>query len=1030
MDVDSDSDSEIDSHSETNSYDDMDALLNDRFRDVAQAEGIKEGMNEDAKKFYDLVEEASKELYPDCKGFSTLSFTIPLYLLKCQHGWSNASFTSLLELLKEAVPNLNIPTSFNKAKTMVRDLGLDYKKIDACPNDCMLYWKEYEKDTSCHECGASRWIVHPVVEADVLPSRKSHNIPVKTLRHFPLIPRLQRLFMCSATAKSMRWHDEERRKDDKLRHPADGQSWKEFDNRHTNFALDTRNVRLGLSSDGFNPYRTMSISHSTWPVVLMAYNLPPWMSMKQEYFMLSLLIPGPKSPGNDIDIYLQPLIEELKELWEVGVETYDASKNETFQMYAALMWTISDFPAYAMLSGWSTKGKLACPCCNHGTCSNYLKYSRKTCYMGHRAFLPEDHPWRANKRSFNGKVEHRQAPPLLSGTEALSQLEYVDNLFGKLKPKKDGPWKKRSIFFDLPYWQYNTSRHNLDVMHIEKNIVDSILGTLLDISGKTKDHTNARYDLQEMGIRKNLHPKKTNGRKKVKLAKACYSMTNAEKSIFCDVLKTAKLPDGSASNISRCVNLLERRISGYKTHDAHFILHYLLQIPIKGILPDQVAVPLIRLGSFFRQLCQKSITLQEIDQLEEDIVTTLCQLERIFPPSFFDIMIHLPIHLANEVRLGGPVQFRWMYPPERYMCTLKSYVRNRSRPEGSIAEAYLVEECLTFCSRYLHSGVQTKLNRQPRNNDEPNNSMMETTDAFSNLFPKRGVPLGAKKGEPFLLDDKSREQVHSYILLNCHKIDDYVSEHETYQQGTRWMRAKNHSKNFPTWFKTRALRHDVPNWIKELSRGPTQCAKRYSGYFINGYRFHTRQREVRRKTQNSGVTLVALTTSFASTKDANPIHENVSYYGRVNDIIELDYYGNFKVTLFKCDWYEAREDAYGSTYVHFNKKCYQEEPFVLACQVHQCFYVQDAFDKNKHYVMKTVPRDLFSISDQVAIDVEDTYENEPFDNSTVPSIPNDDGEVDLVRNDLNEVLVDVAKEVYFSQEYNTGSDEEYDSEDF
>ncbi|XP_057760534.1 uncharacterized protein LOC130980909 [Arachis stenosperma] len=411
MDVDSDSDSDIDSESETNSYDNMDALLNDRFRHVAQAEGIKEGMNEDAKKFYDLVEEASKELYPGCKGFSTLSFTIRLYLLKCQHGWSNASFTSLLELLKEVVPNVNIPTSFNKAKTMVRDLGLDYKKIDACPNDCMLYWKEYEKDTSCHKCGASRWIVHPVVEADVLPSNKSHNIPVKTLRHFPLIPRLQRLFMCSATAKSMRWHDEERRKDDKLRHPVDGQPWKDFDNRHKNFALDTCN----------------------------------------EYFMLSSLIPGPKSPGNDIDIYLQPLIEELKELWEVGVETYDASKNETFQMYAALMWTISDFPAYAMLSGWSTKGKLACPCCNHGTCSNYLKYSHKTCYTGHRAFLPEDHRWSANKRSFNGKVEHRQAPPLLSGTEALSQLEYVDNSFGKLKPKKDGPWKKRSIFFDLPY---------------------------------------------------------------------------------------------------------------------------------------------------------------------------------------------------------------------------------------------------------------------------------------------------------------------------------------------------------------------------------------------------------------------------------------------------------------------------------------------------------------------------------------------------------------------------------------------------
>ena len=75
----------------------------------------------------------------------------------------------------------------------------------------------------------------------------------------------------------------------------------------------------------------MSISHSTWPVVLMAYNLPPWMCMKPEYYMLSLLIPGLRSPGNDIDIYLQPLIEELKVLWESGVETYDESRNQTFQ---------------------------------------------------------------------------------------------------------------------------------------------------------------------------------------------------------------------------------------------------------------------------------------------------------------------------------------------------------------------------------------------------------------------------------------------------------------------------------------------------------------------------------------------------------------------------------------------------------------------------------------------------------------------------------------------------------------------------
>ena len=196
----------------------------------------------------------------------------------------------------------------------------------------------------------------------------------------------------------------------------------------------------------------------------------------------------------------------------------------------------------------------------------------------------------------------------------------------------------------------------------------------------------------------------------------------------------------------------------------------MLQVPIKSILVDHVAIPLIRLGSFFRRLCQKVITLEEIDRLEAEIVETLCQLERIFPPSFFDIMIHLPIHLANEVRLGGPVQFRWMYPPERYMGTLKSYVRNKSRPEGSIAEAYLVEECLSFCSRYLHESVQTKFNRRPRNNDDCGSNEVDTF----NLFPNKGCPLGGKKGDPFVIDDKSRTQAHAYVLNNCDQVQEYV----------------------------------------------------------------------------------------------------------------------------------------------------------------------------------------------------------------------------------------------------------------
>ena len=73
--------------------------------------------------------------------------------------------------------------------------------------------------------------------------------------------------------------------------------------------------------------------------------------MKEEYMFLTVIVPGPKNPKNNLDVFLQPLIVELKELWEVGIETYDVSKKRNFQLRAALMWTISDFPAYSMLSG-------------------------------------------------------------------------------------------------------------------------------------------------------------------------------------------------------------------------------------------------------------------------------------------------------------------------------------------------------------------------------------------------------------------------------------------------------------------------------------------------------------------------------------------------------------------------------------------------------------------------------------------------------------------------------------------------------
>lgn len=89
----------------------------------------------------------------------------------------------------------------------------------------------------------------------------------------------------------------------------------------------------------------MSSTYSTWPVILDQYNLPPDICMKSSSFILPLLIPCQKLPLKDLHVFLQPLIAELNELWNIGLETYDALSKENFQMKVALMWTIHDLPA-------------------------------------------------------------------------------------------------------------------------------------------------------------------------------------------------------------------------------------------------------------------------------------------------------------------------------------------------------------------------------------------------------------------------------------------------------------------------------------------------------------------------------------------------------------------------------------------------------------------------------------------------------------------------------------------------------------
>ena len=197
----------------------------------------------------------------------------------------------------------------------------------------------------------------------------------------------------------------------------------------------------------------------------------------------------------------------------------------------------------------------------------------------------------------------------------------------------------------------------------------------------------------------------------------------------------------------------ELKLNGLKSHDCHTLIQQLLPIAIRGMLPKKVRYAITKLCLFFNALCNKVLDVNTLDGIQEELVTTLCLLEMYFLPSFFDVMVHLTVHLIHEVKLCGPVWFRWMYPFKRYMKVLKSYVRKGNNVEGCIAECYIAEEALEYCAEYLKdvSAVGVPRNMNNLSSDD------------------HGIGAGNVK----LVDLKLLNQAHQYVLENTNEVEEY-----------------------------------------------------------------------------------------------------------------------------------------------------------------------------------------------------------------------------------------------------------------
>ena len=139
----------------------------------------------------------------------------------------------------------------------------------------------------------------------------------------------------------------------------------------------------------------------------------------------------------------------------------------------------------------------------------------------------------------------------------------------------------------------------------------------------------------------------------------------------------------------------------YGTNAAVLVLLQILPVVVWNILDENVRLAIIKMSRVFQRLCEKEIKQSDRDDLMLNVIMATCLIEKEFPTMFLNIMTHLPVHLVEQLFLCGPMHCRWMYPIERYMKTLKDYIRIDAHPEGSIAEGYRTEDTLGFCTEYM-----------------------------------------------------------------------------------------------------------------------------------------------------------------------------------------------------------------------------------------------------------------------------------------------------------------------------------------
>ncbi|MCO5612632.1 hypothetical protein L7F22_066901 [Adiantum nelumboides] len=524
-------------------------------------------------------------------------------------------------------------------------------------------------------------------------------------------------------------------------------------------------------------------------------------------------------------------------------------------------------------------------------------------------------------------------------------------------------------------------------MHIFKNVGHSLWQHLVGF----KDTAAARNDLKNQNSKPNLWLLSDETGRETTYEPAPWVLTAKEVQTINRRIQLIRTPTRYGAFCRNMFTLDDKSLSGLKTHDWHNFVK-------------------VRFSQF-SWFTSKEIDKGLIPQKKRECIELLCLMEKELPTSFFDIQVHLLIHLVDEIELAGVVSARWMFWAERFMGVLKGYVRQKARPEGSMAEGWMLEECMYYVCEYLE---QTDFEAPCVWTNESSSTMSDE--------------VLSGKGVPFQLKIQDNLDISTFIVYNSECMKQYVDEYEEELANQRVSRRKKRRSrrqtnannidedvpSFMDWLYTRMQRADrdhetISREQREFMIRCERKARMYTNMWAYGQHRWIKAIDIMRLTQDSSVVASFKQLSRASSRDTNLVDSEVGYVGTIVGIYEISY-RIFKQVILKVDWFRAEYKGNSATMRREPSKFWSvdssklmratREPYILPAHVEQAFFYKNPDSHPWWQVVHVQPRgrQLFDSVDPEEANQDELITSLNLDTSTLEtcriSLADHDGIVD------------------------------------